>query len=119
MMAFEYTNSLVYPFPEGMDTQNLEQIRAFADTMPLSALALVVMGWITGSFTAGWVTARLAKSHTFTLVLIVGGLLTIAGMVNAWMIQNPLWFHIGALPLFMICTYVGYIYCKRANVKVL
>jgi len=30
MMAFEFANSLLFPFPADLDTQSLEQVRAYA-----------------------------------------------------------------------------------------
>ena len=107
MMACEYTNYLIYPFPADMDTNDVEQVRAFAATLPLQALVLVAVGWIVGSFAAGFVATKAATASSPVPALIAGLLLTAAAGMNAWMIQNPLWFHIGGLPLFILFTMVG------------
>lgn len=44
MMAFEYTNSLLFPFPNGFDTSNLEAVRVFAVNI---SLAIYICGnWL-------------------------------------------------------------------------
>jgi len=53
MMACEFANSQLYPFPEGMDVYDIEKVRSFAATMPLSALMLVAAGWTVGRSPVG------------------------------------------------------------------
>lgn len=107
MMACEFTNSLLYPFPEGMDVYDSEAVRRFAATMPLQALALVALGWSVGSFAGGFLATRIATNKSAVPALILAGLLTAAGALNAWMIQNPPWFHAGGLPIFVLFTMLG------------
>ncbi len=107
MMGCEYANSLLHPFPEGMSTQDIEAVRNFAGTMPLQALVLVAIGWTAGSFVGGFVATRAAGGHTAGPALMLAVLLTVAGGLNAWMIQNPAWFHAGGLPLFVLFTMLG------------
>ena len=107
MMACEYTNSQLHPFPEGMNTQDLEAVRTFAGTMPLQALMLVAFGWAAGSFVGGFVATRAAGGHTAGPALVLAVLLTAAGGLNAWMIQNPAWFHAGGLPVFVLFAMLG------------
>jgi len=108
MMTFEFTNSLLFPFPADLDTQSLEQVRAFAAQMPHTALILVALGWMIGSTLGGYVSTKLSKSKELRPALTVGIVLTLLGAVNAWMIQNPLWFHVGGLSIFIIFSYLGF-----------
>ena len=107
MMGFEFANSLLFPFPPGMDTNDLEAVRAFAATMPLSALILVAAGWTIGSFAGGFATAWIAPAASPNLALVTGMLLTAGGVFNAWMIQNPAWFFWGGLPTFLLFAILG------------
>jgi hypothetical protein len=113
MLVCEYSNHLLFPFPTDMDTTDLDQVRAFAAQMPIQSLILVLIGWVTGSIASGWVTTSVAKTRSITPALITGALLTIAGILNAWMIWNPVWFHFGMLPVFLIGTYIGYRITKK------
>ena len=107
MMGCEYANSLLHPFPAGMNTQDIEAVRNFAATMPLQALVLVAIGWTAGSFVGGFVATRAAGGHTAGPALVLAVLLTAAGGLNAWMIQNPAWFHAGGLPVFVLFAMLG------------
>jgi len=107
MMGCEYANSLLHPFPEGMNTQDIEAVRNYAATMPLQALVLVAIGWTAGSFVGGFVATRAAGGHTAGPALVLAVLLTAAGGLNAWMIQNPAWFHAGGLPVFVLFAMLG------------
>jgi hypothetical protein len=114
MMACEFANSRLYPFPEGMDVNDIEQVRSFAAAMPLSALVLVAIGWTVGSFAGGFVTTRIAQSVSPGPAQITGLILTALGGVNAWMIQNPAWFHWGALPVFLGFALIGHHVARRS-----
>jgi hypothetical protein len=75
--------------------------------MPLQALLLVALGWTAGSFVGGFVATRAAGGHTAGPALVLAVLLTAAGGLNAWMIQNPAWFHAGGLPVFVLFAMLG------------
>lgn len=107
MMACEFANSQVFPFPPGLDINSADQVRQFAASMPLEALILVVVGWVIGSTLGGFVATRIASGASAVPALVTGVLLTALGGLNAWMIQNPLWFHLGGLPLFVLFVTTG------------
>lgn len=81
----------VFPPPAGIDWNNTEAVAAFAQTMPTSALAIVLLGWLLGAFVGASVAARLAGSRKLWLALVVG-LLVSAGVVDsALKIPHPTW----------------------------
>jgi hypothetical protein len=73
----------------------------------LQALVLVAIGWTAGSLVGGFVATRAAGGHTAVPALVLAVFLTVAGGLNAWMIQNPAWFHAGGLPVFVLFTMLG------------
>lgn len=107
MMTFELTNSFLFPFPPGLDVNDVAQVRAFAASMPLSALLLVAAGWMLGSFVGGYIATAVAGDDNLTPAHITGVLLTATGALNACMIQNPPWFHVGGLPVFVLFSAIG------------
>jgi hypothetical protein len=116
MMICEYSNSQIFPFPAGMDVNDIDQVRQFAAAMPRQALILVLVGWIVGSTSGGFIATKIATASSPVPALIVGVLLTALGGLNAWMIQNPLWFHVGSLPLFILFAMIGeYLARRRAT----
>ncbi len=113
MLAFEFANSFFFPLPETLDRMNLDAVRAFAQTLPASAYILVLLGWFFGSCAAGWALSRYVPTATIVHVLLIGGLLTLNGVLNNLMLMHPLWVNLLGLPLFVIGTYAGYIAAQR------
>lgn len=108
MMAFEFANSLAFPFPAGMDKMDLAAVRAFAHTLPWYAYIPVIAGWACGSLVAGLVAARISPASWPLLPAILGLLLTAAAVGNALMLEHPLWVNVVGLPLFLLLVLVGY-----------
>jgi CHASE2 domain-containing sensor protein len=113
MMAFEYTNSFIFPFPKWMDTSNLAEVQAFVETLPSTAYIMVLLWWVTGSFLAGLITTKLSKEKTFRLSLIVGIVLTLLWILNNIMIAHDWWFNFVGLPMFLVFTYIGHRFGKK------
>lgn len=116
MMVFEYSNSLLFPFPDGFDTSNLDALRSFAAGYSPYIFFFVLAGWFAGSVCGGYITAYLAKETQFRMSAIVGVVLVLAGILNHLMFQHPLWFNcIGLFALFG-GAYFGYnIYQHKDN----
>jgi hypothetical protein len=115
MMLFEFTNSYFYPLPEGLDIYDSNAVKAFTATLPWTAYILVIIGWILGSFKAGCVTTYLAKETTYRLTAVVGGLLTLMGVLNNVMLGHSLLFNIVTIPLFFVGTYYGHVSMRRQH----
>jgi hypothetical protein len=110
MMIVESINGhLLYP-DLGKAAQGVtdrEQLRALIAAAPLGALFVVIVGWILGSVVGGWTSARIAAKAKETHGLIVGALLTLAGVANNLMIPPPLWFWIASLAVLLPASYLG------------
>lgn len=84
-----------------------EAIRALLATAPVTAFIVVIIGWILGSFTGGWVAARVAGGAAIGHGLVVGVLLTLAGIANNLMIPPPLWFWVVSMLVLLPSAYLG------------
>jgi hypothetical protein len=110
MMLIEALNGRVL-YPElGKATQGVtdrEKIRVLFATAPLGALLVVILAWILGAFTGGWIAARLAANATVAHGLVLGALLVLAGVANNLMLPPPLWFWTVSLVVLMPAAYLG------------
>jgi hypothetical protein len=95
----------IYPPPPGMNSQNMTQVKAYIATLPLSAMLVVLIGWLVATFVATWLAARIAG--TPIPAYIVGALLLCAGIANAFMIPQPVWFSIASIVIYIGATWVG------------
>jgi hypothetical protein len=84
-----------------------EAIRALLATAPVTAFLVVILGWILGSLSGGWVAARVAGRSAVTHGLVLGVLLTLAGVANNLMLPPPLWFWCASLVVFIPAATLG------------
>jgi hypothetical protein len=83
----------------------MTQVKAYIATLPLSAMLVVLTGWLIATFAATWLAARIAG--TPEPGYIVGALLLCAGIANAFMIPQPVWFSIASFVIYIGGTWVG------------
>jgi len=95
----------IYPPPPGMSMQDMTQVKAFVATLPMSVLLIVLAGHLIATFVATWTAAKIA--HGPMAAFVVGALLLAAGIVNAFMIPQPLWFSIASFVIYIGGTLVG------------
>jgi hypothetical protein len=68
-------------------------------------LLIVLTGWLIATFVATWLAARIAG--TPITGYIVGALLLCAGIANAFIIPQPVWFSIASIVIYIGATWVG------------
>ena len=96
---------VIYPPPPGTDMHDMAKVKAFVATLPLSALLVVLAGWLIATFVATWLAARIAGTPIPGYV--VGALLLCGGIANAFMIPQPVWFSIASFVIYIGATWVG------------
>ena len=110
MIAIESYSHSIYPTPEGlnpMDPADKEAFQAFLDAAPLGMFLIVLLGHIVAAFFGGFIAAFINKSQTRRAALIVGMLLTMAGIVNLSAFAHPIWFGALDLPSYIIFAWLG------------
>jgi hypothetical protein len=110
MMGVETINGRVlYPglakSAEGVTDR--EQIKALLAGAPVGALVVVLFGWVLGSAAGGFLTTLISRKPPGRHALILGVLLTLAGIANNLMLPPPFWFSIATLAVFLPATFVG------------
>lgn len=110
MMVFEYTNSLLFPFPAGFDTHDGAAVQAFAAQFSPQIFYLVLIGWTVGACVGGYVTAWISKETHFRHGAVLAVLLVLAGILNYFIVHSPLWFNVVAFPALGVGTYLGHKY---------
>jgi len=110
MMLIESINGhVLYPemgkMAEGMTAR--EQVRALMASAPVGAFLVVLFGWTLGSFVGGYLAAWIGWSAPMTHAVVLGGLLTLAGIANNLMLPPPMWFWVVSLLVFLPATNAG------------
>jgi MFS family permease len=110
MMMIESVNGhVLYPevgkLAEGMTDK--EAIRALLASAPVGALLVVLLGWVLGSLLGGFLAAWIGWNAPVAHALVLGGLLTLAGIANNLMLPPPAWFWIPSLVVLLPAAFAG------------
>ena len=98
---------LFFPPPAGIDWENPAAVAAFASSLPTAAMAVVVSGWLLGSFIGAAVAARIAVRYQLTSALLIGALV-VAGVIHSAMsIAHPTWVIVAGVLLPLPLAYLA------------
>ena len=84
-----------------------EALRELLAQAPVGAFLVVLLGWALGSLVGGYLAAKLASSNPMKHAMVVGLLLTLAGIGNNLMIPPPAWFWLPTLLVFIPAAWAG------------
>ena len=88
---------LFFPPPEGLDMSDMEVVAEYIKTAPILSLLWVILAWFIGAFAGGAVATMVNKDADRMPAYLVGGILTLSGILNIVMIPHPIWFWLGIL----------------------
>ena len=105
VQAAELIVHQLYPPPPGYNMRDMNDVKKFVATLPALAMVLVLAGWLVGTVAGTFLAARVGRSAVPAYV--VGGLLLIAGIANAIIIPQPVWFSAVSFVIYIAMTFVG------------
>ena len=101
----EFGVHAISPPPPGMNMRNLETVKAYVAALPLSALLLVLAGWLLGILLGTSIAARLGR--TAVTAYIVGGVFFCLGIYNAVVFPQPVWYSVILSVIYIAATFGG------------
>lgn len=81
----------ISPPPAGLDLRNEADLVRMVEMATPTMKALVVFGWLLGSFVGGWIAAKISRAHRVAAAIVVGIGVAIGVILNAAMLPHPLW----------------------------
>src|SRR5438876_11614215 len=95
------------PDSRALALRRRQVVRALLADAPPGALLVVALGWVLGSLAGGFVSTWISQRSPVVHALILGGLLTLAGIANNLMLPPPVWFWVLTVIVFLPATYLG------------
>jgi hypothetical protein len=89
--------SRLYPLPAGMNPSDKAAMGEFIRTLPISALLLVLFGYLLGVFAGAWIAGRLSLTHPLRQAVMVTILFGVASLLNLSSFPHPIWFWLANL----------------------
>lgn len=103
----------LYPPPPGMNMKDFAQVKKFVASLPTTAYLLVLSGWLVGTLIGTYLATRIggsvAEGYVLTLVLLC------AGIMNAVMIPQPMWFSAASFVIYVVAGVLGTRLAARAQ----
>ena len=105
----------IYPTPsELMDPQTPEATALRVATAEAMGLLFVLLGSALGGFSGGLVGAAIARDKAILVACAIGGLLSLWALYSFYVFYPArLWFPIGMLVSFLLCSYLGGVVAGR------
>jgi MFS family permease len=112
-MVFQMISTMAAPTYAGnWEHMTQDEKNAYVKTLPPMVFAIVLAGYVVGSFAGGFVASKMGRrwSPGPTLALIVGVLLTIGGFALFFYVApgQPVWFMIASLVCYIPAALIGY-----------
>lgn len=82
----------IVPLPAGADVSSYGALKVSMPLFGPEQFIFVFLAHALGTLVAALVAVLIAKSHKFTVALIIGVLFLIAGIINAFLLPVPLWY---------------------------
>ena len=103
----------LYPLPLGTDSYDVDSLAKGLKDMPKNFFYLLLLNYIASSFLAGLISSLVAKRDTARPAIVVGIVLTLAGLYNVIYLPHPLWFSIVNLLVYIPLAYLGYMLVRK------
>ena len=109
---------VMFPPPAGLNLNDPDVLKEYVKNVPFGAMLALIIGYAIGAFAGGFTARLVYKSGGKGIPLIIGALLTIAGVMNMVMIPHPFWFWIVSLMVFIPSAIAGHGILKTRDMKV-
>ena len=97
----------LYPEPEGLDTNDLNQMAEYVKTAPFMALFFVVLSYAFGALSSGFVSTKIANDGKQIYAIICGIVFLILSIFMMSSLPTPIWFWILGI-LSWLLIFVGW-----------
>ena len=104
--AIEGLGYELYPLPDGLDTQNLDQMRKHIESLPPQALLIVLSAWIVATMGGGLLACIISKVKPLLFASLIG-LATMSGSIYImFQIPHPPWFMAAAIAGILMAIFI-------------
>lgn len=107
ILAIEVASHAVYPPPAGLDPSDRAALRAIIEKMPTGAFVLLLLAGVVGTAVGAGIAARIARRARVVHGLIVGGVIMVGAIANAFLIPHPRWFQFASPASIVPAAYLG------------
>ncbi len=115
MMVVEMGNSIVIAPPSADVMKDPAALCAYMANGPVTAYVVVLIGYVLASFAAGFIVTKMSRRESpgLTLPILIGVILTLAGIANLIMLPcQPMWFAILSSLTYIPLSLLGHRFAR-------
>lgn len=101
-------------FPLHVDVNDKAALATAIASMPSAAFLALLANYAVASFLGGLIAAIVAGRQVMRPSIIVGVVLTLAGLFTVISIPHPMWFTIVNLLVYIPCASLGYLTVRKS-----
>lgn len=117
ILIVQMLNSFLTMPPSSEVMNDPAKLRAYLEGLPLTAFVIVLVAYFLGSLTGGYLVRNMSRRESPGpgLAILVGGMLTVAALLNFFVMfpGQPLWFEVLSLLMFVPVSLLGYKFAGR------
>ena len=96
----------LYPLPDSIDSQNIDQMRQHIESLPPQALLIVLSAWIVATMGGGLLACIISKVKPLLFASLIG-LATMSGSIYImFKIPHPPWFMAAAIAGILMAIFI-------------
>ena len=97
----------MYPSQPGANLKSAQEAKLYFETVPMSALVLILTGWAIATLIGAWFAGFIAREKPLFYAWIVGALMAVGTIINFVDIPHPTWFITVAILTIPIMAWIG------------
>jgi hypothetical protein len=91
-MGIIMISSSIIPPPEGVDTSNMESLKANMHLFQPKHFIMPFLAHAIGTLIGAFIAALIAANHKMTFAIVIGIFFLIGGIMSVFMLPSPIWF---------------------------
>ena len=101
-------NGLIFGMPKTETLNSPEAMQAYVTSMPVGAFIGLLVSYIVGSFSSGYLMRVISKWDSMLLPLVIGLIGTCGWAYTITQISHPIWVTIAGFLCYLPFTFLGY-----------
>ena len=113
VMFMDWLSHSLFPFPDGLEITDTEALNVYIESLPLTALLLVLAGNLIATFDGVVTACLIGQIRPFFYALLIGMLMIAATASNLLMFRHPNWYSASVLIGIVLSAWLAMLFARK------
>ena len=109
----EQLNHALFIAPSDLPSQDPAAEHAYMQSLPLLAYCMVLLAWLTGTFSGITVASFMIKRVSRLFMPVISGMMLVSTLANFYLLPHPAWFMLASVVLIPVTGLLTNRWLKR------